>query len=164
MFPFSVTKWFNCCKSQSEIMAGPVQCVPRTVRLSHDDIINGLGVQRLCNPSLLCHFNCALVYVPLSWYSLLSGVGLKLSYSCLSWGWELHYCVWSSWNTCVQRGKVEIKEAGWLGYRWKHFLSRSSHLFISPATNCFCLHLQHLIAMSLPGSKEASVHLTAVSW
>lgn len=34
MFPFSVTKGFYCCMLRTEIMAEPVQRVPRPVRFS----------------------------------------------------------------------------------------------------------------------------------
>lgn len=120
---------------QTEIMDEPVQFVPKTRSVLHgscDDIIYWLGVWKLCNPSLLCHFNCGLVYVASLCYSLPSHLGLKPSYSWPSWGWELHYHVWSSSDICPI-GKVEFKEAG-AGSCWDGRLGYKVETLFSKAT------------------------------
>lgn len=66
---------------------------------SCDDIICWLSDRMLCNPSLLCHFNCTLVYVPPS--------GIQCGHQG-----ELWYCVWSISNNFFSAGKLEVKDPG----------------------------------------------------
>lgn len=133
MFPFSVTKRFDCGMLQTEIMAEPVQCVPRPVRFSMAPVMilsAGLVTESCvilpyCVISIVALFMCpALVFIAV-WlrpeaelFMTASVLGVRTALLCLK---LLKYL--------YSKGKVEFKEAGagssWdgrLGYKWKHFL------------------------------------------
>lgn len=106
---FGVTQEFYCGASHAEIRAEAVQCVPRTRSVLcglSDDIIRWLGDPKLCNPPLLYHINCGLVYAPLCdvhcWLTEARTIHASLSRS-----WELHCNAGNRPNTYFQSENKE---------------------------------------------------------
>lgn len=128
MFPLGVTEWLLLwhVAHWHHVWVGTVCTKTRSVPHGPcDDIICWLCDPKLCNPPLLYHFNCGLVYVALS------GV-----HCCLTeaWGRAIHAClsmevrtallclkqakywfsIWKKSRICRSRNWQQLRRSAWL--------------------------------------------------